>query len=78
MARSLKRASSWAGYFLIDARNLDEAIDIAGQIPAGRYGTVENPAGRRSSQPSRNLIYSACRFVRLPFDLLVEGRLGGV
>jgi len=29
------------GYFLIDARNLDEAIDIAGQIPAGRYGTVE-------------------------------------
>lgn len=29
------------GYFLIDARNLDEAIDIAGRIPAGRYGTVE-------------------------------------
>jgi hypothetical protein len=29
------------GYFLVDARNLDEAIDIAGQIPAGRYGTVE-------------------------------------
>jgi hypothetical protein len=29
------------GYFLIDARNLDEAIDIAGKIPAGRYGTVE-------------------------------------
>ena len=29
------------GYFLIDARDLDEAIDIAGQIPAGRYGTVE-------------------------------------
>ena len=29
------------GYFLIDAQNLDEAIDIAGQIPAGRWGTVE-------------------------------------
>ncbi len=29
------------GYFLIDARNLDEAIDVAGKIPAGRYGTVE-------------------------------------
>ena len=29
------------GYFLIDAKNLDEAIDIAAQIPAGRWGTVE-------------------------------------
>jgi hypothetical protein len=29
------------GYFLIDAKNLDEAIDIAGRIPAGRWGTVE-------------------------------------
>jgi hypothetical protein len=29
------------GYFLIDAKNLDEAIDIAGRIPAGRFGTVE-------------------------------------
>jgi hypothetical protein len=29
------------GYFLIDARNLDEAIDIAGQIPGARKGTVE-------------------------------------
>jgi hypothetical protein len=29
------------GYFLIEARNLDEAIDIAGRIPAGRWGTVE-------------------------------------
>ena len=23
------------GYFLVDAKNLDEAIDIAGRIPAG-------------------------------------------
>jgi hypothetical protein len=29
------------GYFLIDARNLDEAIGIATRIPASRVGTVE-------------------------------------
>ena len=29
------------GFFLIEARNLDEAIEIAGKIPAGRWGTVE-------------------------------------
>jgi hypothetical protein len=29
------------GYFLIDAKDLDEAIETAGQIPAGRWGTVE-------------------------------------
>ena len=29
------------GYFLIDAKDLDEAIDIAGRIPAGKWGTVE-------------------------------------
>ena len=29
------------GYFLIDARDLDEAITIAGRIPAVRKGTVE-------------------------------------
>jgi hypothetical protein len=29
------------GYFLIDAKDLDEAIGIAGQVPAGRWGTVE-------------------------------------
>jgi hypothetical protein len=29
------------GYFLIDAKNLDEAIAIAGKIPAARKGTVE-------------------------------------
>jgi hypothetical protein len=29
------------GYFLITARNLDEAIDIGGQIPGARIGTVE-------------------------------------
>jgi hypothetical protein len=29
------------GYFLIEAKNLDEAISIAAQIPAARKGTVE-------------------------------------
>src|SRR6266850_5853528 len=29
------------GYFLIDAKNLDEAIDIAARIPGARKGTVE-------------------------------------
>jgi hypothetical protein len=29
------------GFFLIEAGNLDQAIEIAGQIPAGRWGTVE-------------------------------------
>jgi hypothetical protein len=29
------------GYFLIDAKDLDEAINIATRIPAARKGTVE-------------------------------------
>ncbi len=29
------------GFFLIDVNNLDEALDIAARIPAGRWGTVE-------------------------------------
>ncbi|MGH9498745.1 MAG: YciI family protein [Terriglobales bacterium] len=29
------------GFFMVDARNLDEAIDIAGRIPGARKGTVE-------------------------------------
>ena len=29
------------GYFLIDAKNLDEAIGIAARIPGARMGTVE-------------------------------------
>jgi len=29
------------GFFLIDAANLDEAIDIARRTPAGQFGTVE-------------------------------------
>lgn len=29
------------GYFLIDAKDLDEAISIAGRVPGARKGTVE-------------------------------------
>ncbi len=29
------------GYFIIDAKNLDEAIEVAGKIPGARKGTVE-------------------------------------
>ena len=30
-----------AGYFLVNANDLEEAIDIAGRIPGARIGTVE-------------------------------------
>jgi hypothetical protein len=29
------------GYFMVDAKDLDEAIEIAGKIPGARKGTVE-------------------------------------
>ena len=29
------------GYYLIDAKNLDEAISIAARIPSARMGTIE-------------------------------------
>jgi hypothetical protein len=29
------------GYFLVNAKDLDEAIGIAGRIPGARFGTVE-------------------------------------
>jgi hypothetical protein len=29
------------GFYLIEARDLNEAIRIAGRIPAARYGSVE-------------------------------------
>jgi len=42
------------GFFIIDAENLDDAIDIAGKIPAGKLGTVEiRPMVRVSGLPAR-------------------------
>ena len=29
------------GFYLVDAKDIDEAIHMAGKIPAARYGTVE-------------------------------------
>jgi hypothetical protein len=29
------------GYYLIEAKNLDEAISIAGRVPSARMGTIE-------------------------------------
>src|SRR5215475_7912308 len=41
------------GFFLVNAANLDEALDIAGRIPAGRWGTVEvRPVLEISGLPS--------------------------
>jgi hypothetical protein len=41
------------GFFLINAANLDEALDIAAKIPAGRWGTVEvRPVMEISGLPS--------------------------
>jgi hypothetical protein len=42
------------GYFLIDAANLDEAIDIAGRIPGAKKGTVEvRPVFELAGLPSQ-------------------------
>jgi hypothetical protein len=29
------------GYFIVDVKDLDEAIEVAGRVPGGRLGTVE-------------------------------------
>lgn len=44
------------GYFLIDAKDLDEAIAIGGQIPGARIGTVEiRPVIELAGLPQLNL-----------------------
>ena len=41
------------GYYLVNARNLDEALAIAERIPAARWGTVEvRPVMEISGLPS--------------------------
>src|SRR5213593_1280374 len=43
------------GFFLIDARDLDEAIGIAARIPAARVGTIEvRPVMKIAGLPSDN------------------------
>jgi hypothetical protein len=44
------------GYFLIDAQDIDEAIDIAGRIPGARIGTVEvRPVREVEGLPKNNV-----------------------
>ena len=44
------------GYYLVDARNLDEAIGIAARIPGARLGTVEiRPVVELPDLPKENL-----------------------
>lgn len=41
------------GYFLVDAKDLNEAISIASRIPAARFGTVEvRPVDELPNLPS--------------------------
>jgi len=48
------------GFFLVDAKDLDEAISIAARIPAGRWGTVEiRPVMEIPGLPADKLIPSA-------------------
>ena len=43
------------GYFLIEAKDLDEAIAIAGRIPGARKGTVEvRPVMELAGLPARS------------------------
>ena len=43
-----------AGYFLVEAGDLDEAIAIAGRIPGARWGTVEvRPVKEVAGLPER-------------------------
>lgn len=43
------------GFLLIEAKDLDEAIEIASRIPAGRWGTVEiRPVLEIGGLPSEN------------------------
>lgn len=43
------------GFFLVDAKDLNEAIAIAAQIPGARFGTIEiRPIVELSGLPSQN------------------------
>lgn len=45
------------GFFLIEARNLDDAIGVASRIPAGRGGTVEiRPVVEVASLPANSIV----------------------
>ena len=41
------------GYYMIDARDLNEAIQIAARIPSARFGSIEVRPIREMMQPAR-------------------------
>jgi hypothetical protein len=44
------------GYFLVEARDLDEALGIAARIPGARFGTVEvRPVVELSGMPEKTI-----------------------
>jgi len=46
-----------AGYYLIDVKDLDEAIGVAARIPGAHYGTVEvRPVIELAGMPLSNLV----------------------
>ena len=45
------------GFFLVDAPNLDQAIEIAKRLPGGKWGTVEiRPVVQISGLPARESV----------------------
>lgn len=42
-----------AGFYLLEARDLDEAVEIASRFPGGRHGTVEVRPCRELIVPGR-------------------------
>jgi hypothetical protein len=45
------------GYYLIDAKDLDEALGIAARIPGARWGTIEvRPVIELAGRPESNLV----------------------
>jgi len=34
-------AEQLGGYYLVDCKNLDEALELAAKIPGAQYGTIE-------------------------------------
>jgi hypothetical protein len=51
-----------AGFYMIEARNLDEAIQIAAKIPPARVGSIEV----RPIRPIRDTVAQARRGAALP------------
>ena len=53
------------GYFLIEAKNLDAAIEIAGLLPSSREGTIEIRPVAELSSPTRDCLQQRLGLPRL-------------